>query len=82
MSHTYTKLLYHCVFSTKGRRALIAKPVRERLYPYFGGILRPRDARSIAPGGFGEPAARGTGTAAPDGISCDTVGAREAQTGA
>lgn len=51
MSSTYTKLLYHCIFSTKNRRAIITKEIRERLYPYIGGILSEHRARLVAGGG-------------------------------
>lgn len=51
MSHTYTRLLIHCVFSTKDRRAAINESVRDRLYAYIDGIVRERDARLHAIGG-------------------------------
>ena len=40
MSGTYSQLLLHVVFSTKGRRSWITGDVAERLYPYIGGIVR------------------------------------------
>ena len=40
MSDSYTNLLYHIVFSTKDRRALITVEREARLYDYIGGILR------------------------------------------
>src|SRR5215469_6134007 len=49
MSHTYSALLVHCVFSTKDRRALITEP--ERLWQYFGGIARARNIPLVAAGG-------------------------------
>lgn len=51
LSHTYAKLHYHCVFSTKDRRALIKESIRERLYAYVGGILREHKSQLIAVGG-------------------------------
>lgn len=51
MSHTYTRLLYHCIFSTKGRLPLIENDMSERLFAYMGGILREHDARLLAGGG-------------------------------
>ena len=51
MSHTYTRLLFHCIFSTKGRLQLIDNEIRERLFAYMGGILREHDARLLAGGG-------------------------------
>ena len=40
MPGTYSQLLLHIVFSTKGRTPWITAEVAERLYPYIGGIIR------------------------------------------
>lgn len=40
MPGTYSKLLYHIVFSTKGRARLIVPDLQPRLYEYIGGIVR------------------------------------------
>ena len=40
MPGTYSQLLLHIVFSTKGRAPWITAEVAERLYPYMGGIIR------------------------------------------
>ncbi len=40
MPGTYSQLLLHVVFSTKGRTPWIAPEIAERLYPYIGGIVR------------------------------------------
>ena len=40
MSGTYTKLLYHVVFSTKNRLPLITLDREPRLHKYLGGIVR------------------------------------------
>ena len=40
MPHSYTSVLYHIVFATKGRRALLKPPVAERLHAYLGGGIR------------------------------------------
>lgn len=40
MSGTFHQMLFHVVFSTKGRAPWIAEGVAERLYPYIGGIVR------------------------------------------
>ena len=42
----------HCVFSTKGRRPLIPPPLRERLWPFPGGIARQNGMRAIEIGGL------------------------------
>ena len=36
MSQTYTRLLYHIVFSTKERRPLLTPEI----HPYMGGIIK------------------------------------------
>ena len=40
MAQTYSRLIYHIVFSTKHRRPAIAGEWRPRLYEYVGGIIR------------------------------------------
>lgn len=52
MAHTYAKLLYHCIFSTKDRRRCIDPSIRDRLYGYIGGVLRQRGGRLIKAGGM------------------------------
>lgn len=40
MSHTYTNLLSHLVFSTKDRQPLIDPDLKPQLLPYMAGIIR------------------------------------------
>jgi hypothetical protein len=40
MSHTYTNLLTHVIFSTKDRAPLITAPLIDDLLAYLGGIVR------------------------------------------
>jgi REP element-mobilizing transposase RayT len=40
VARTYTKLVYHIVFSTKERAPLITGEIRDRLYEYLGGVIR------------------------------------------
>ena len=40
MPRSYTNLIYHIVFATKGRRPLISPDKEARLYEYIGGIIR------------------------------------------
>ncbi|MBX3474243.1 MAG: IS200/IS605 family transposase [Planctomycetes bacterium] len=40
MAQTWTKLLYHIVFSTKDRRGLIAPAFQPTLHAYMGGIIK------------------------------------------
>jgi REP element-mobilizing transposase RayT len=51
MAHTYCSLLFHCVFSTSGRRRIIAQDVQERLWAYMGGVARECGAVAMAVGG-------------------------------
>jgi hypothetical protein len=40
MAHTYTSSLFHCVWSTRERHRMITAELRERLWPYLGGIAK------------------------------------------
>ncbi len=40
MSHTYTNILTHVIFSTKNRASLLDADLKNRLLPYMGGIVR------------------------------------------
>ncbi len=51
MAHTFTELLSHVIFSTKGRAASIDDELRPRLHSYIGGIIRELGGRAIAVGG-------------------------------
>ena len=41
----------HCVFSTSERRPWLTPAIRERLWPYLGGIARENDMKALAIGG-------------------------------
>ncbi len=49
---TFANLLYHVVFSTKGRVPLISEKVREPLYEYMGGIIRGEGGILLEVGGM------------------------------
>lgn len=51
MAHTFTKLLYHVVFSTKGRSPTIDSELKPRLHAYLGGIVRELGGKAILVGG-------------------------------
>jgi putative transposase len=51
LQQTYSKLIYHLVFSTKHRQALIREPIQERLYEYIGGTIRAMKGNLIEIGG-------------------------------
>jgi putative transposase len=40
MAHTFSNLLYHVVFGTKGREPSIDQELRPDLHAYLGGIVR------------------------------------------
>ena len=52
MAGTYTNLLYHLVFSTKGRFPLVTRELRPELYAYVGGIVRGEGGVLIEIGGM------------------------------
>ena len=54
MSHTYTQLYTHIVFSTKNRFPFIDKELRTRIFPYMGGIIRELDGKPILVNGVAD----------------------------
>jgi REP element-mobilizing transposase RayT len=54
MARTLTCLLTHIVFSTKDREPLIDADLRERLWPYVGGIIRHIGGKAVAVGGMAD----------------------------
>jgi putative transposase len=54
MARTYTKLIYHIVFSTKERVPLITAGIRDRLYPYLGGVIRGEKGSLMEIGGIAD----------------------------
>jgi REP element-mobilizing transposase RayT len=52
MPGTYTKLLYHLVFSTKNRNPMISDRLRDDLYSYVGGIIRGESGDLLKIGGM------------------------------
>src|SRR5439155_9385587 len=48
---SYISSYHHCVFSTKERRPMITPALRERLWPYLGGIARQNKMKAIEIGG-------------------------------
>jgi putative transposase len=49
--HSYVCSYYHCVFSTANRRRLITPDLRDRLWPYLGGIARTNGLTARCVGG-------------------------------
>ncbi len=54
MAQTYTKLLYHIVFSTKDRRNLITPSTQPNLHAYMGGIVRRLGGTALLIGGISD----------------------------
>jgi putative transposase len=52
--HSFTSSLHHCVFATKGREPWLTPNIRERLWPYLGGIARENDMKTLAIGGVAD----------------------------
>jgi len=48
---SYVSSYHHCVFSTKERRPLINPALREKLWPFLGGIARQNKMKAIEIGG-------------------------------
>jgi len=48
---SYVSSYHHCVFSTKERRPLITAQLRDRLWPFLGGIARQNKMKAIEIGG-------------------------------
>jgi REP element-mobilizing transposase RayT len=54
MSHSFTNLLYHIVFSTKERNCWLSAEVRPRLFAYLGGLIREQGGIALAINGMPE----------------------------
>ncbi len=52
MPQSYVNLLYHIIFSTKGREPLITETHQPRLYEYIGGIVRYQGGIALAINGM------------------------------
>jgi len=48
---SYVSSYFHFVFGTKERRPLMTAALRERLFPYLGGIARENNMKTVAIGG-------------------------------
>jgi putative transposase len=49
--HSFTSCLVRCVWSTKNRTSFLDSDLRERLWPYLGGIARENKMKTLAVGG-------------------------------
>lgn len=50
-SMSYVSAYFHCVFTTKERRPLIKPDLRDRLWPFLGGIARQNKMKAVEIGG-------------------------------
>jgi len=50
-SMSYISSYLHCIFSTKERQRLITPALRDRLWPFLGGIARQNQMKAIEIGG-------------------------------
>ncbi len=51
---SYVSSYHHCVFGTKDRRPLITPSLRQRLWPFLGGIARKNKFKAIEIGGVAD----------------------------
>ena len=49
--HSFASCLVHCVWGTKNREPYLTPDLRERLWPYLGGIARQNQMKALAIGG-------------------------------
>ena len=54
MGNSYVSSLFHVVFSTKGHEPWLKPPVRERLWPYLGGIAKKNGMTARGVGGYND----------------------------
>jgi len=52
--HSFNSCLIHCVWSTKNRASFLDSDLRQRLWPYLGGIARENKMKAIAVGGVAD----------------------------
>ncbi len=52
--HSYHSCLMHCVWATHRRERWLTPEIRQRLWPYLGGIARANGIQAIAIGGVSD----------------------------
>jgi putative transposase len=52
--HSFISSLHHCVFATKGREPILSAEIRQRLWPYLGGVARENGMKALAVGGVAD----------------------------
>ena len=51
---SYVSSYHHCIFGTKERRPFITPELRERLWPFLGGIAKQNQMKAIEIGGVAD----------------------------
>jgi putative transposase len=51
---SYVSSYFHCVFGTKERRPVMTPALRERLWPFLGGIARQNQMKALEIGGVAD----------------------------
>jgi REP element-mobilizing transposase RayT len=46
--HSFNSCLVHCIWSTKNRTPFLTSDLRERLWPYLGGIAKQNKMKPLA----------------------------------
>jgi putative transposase len=54
MAHTFSSLSIHYIFSTKERIPILSPEIRERLWPYLGGIAKQNGIKPACIGGVAD----------------------------
>jgi REP element-mobilizing transposase RayT len=54
--HSFNSVLIHCVWSTKNREPALNADLRDRLWPYLGGIARENKMKALAISGTADHA--------------------------
>jgi REP element-mobilizing transposase RayT len=54
MADTFTSLQFHVIFSTKNREPWLTPEIRERLFPFLGGIARNNGMTALNIGGVAD----------------------------
>jgi REP element-mobilizing transposase RayT len=52
--HSFTSILIHCVWSTKKHEPFLSSDLRDRLWPYLGGVARENNMKALAIGGVAD----------------------------
>jgi len=54
MGHTYTRLIYHIIYSTKNRELWLVDEIKNRIFAYKAGIIKNHKGKAIIINGTAE----------------------------